>query len=108
VQWDLAGGLQRIGEIQRLARVYGMQPGSVNPNLFQDQRYKYGSFGNPDKSIRDMALRHTKDSIEIARSLHSRDISIWFADGSNYPGTTNMRQRKRWFDDNLKACHAEL
>jgi L-rhamnose isomerase/sugar isomerase len=108
VQWDLPEGLQSIGEIQRLARVYGMLPGSINPNLFQDQRYKYGSFGNADKSIRDMALRHTKDSIEIARGLHSRDISMWFADGSNYPGTANIRQHKGWFEHNLRACHAEL
>jgi L-rhamnose isomerase / sugar isomerase len=108
VQWDLPEGLQSIGEIQRLARVYGMLPGSINPNLFQDQRYKYGSFGNADKSIRDMALRHTKDSIEIASGLHSRDISMWFADGSNYPGTANIRQHKGWFEHNLRACHAEL
>jgi L-rhamnose isomerase/sugar isomerase len=108
VRWDLPAGLQSIGEIERLARVYGMQPGSINPNLFQDQCYKYGSFGNPDKSIRDAALRHTKESIEIARKLHSRDISMWFADGSNYPGTANIRQRKQWLDENLKASHAEL
>jgi len=50
-----------------------VQPGSINPNLFQDQSYKFGSFGNPDKSIRDLALQHTKDSIEIARRLQSRE-----------------------------------
>ncbi len=62
---------------------------SINPNLFQDQCYKYGSFGNPDKAVRDLALRHTRDSIAIARGLKSRDISMWFADGSNYPQTTS-------------------
>jgi L-rhamnose isomerase / sugar isomerase len=108
VQWDFQEGVQSVNEIQRLSRVYGLRSGSINPNLFQDQSYKYGSFGNPDKSIRDTALRHTKESIEIARRLHSRDISMWFADGSNYPGTANIRQRKQWFDENLKASHAEL
>jgi L-rhamnose isomerase/sugar isomerase len=108
VQWDCPNGLESADEIQKLALRYRVQPGSINPNLFQDQIYKYGSFGNPDKSIRDVALHHTKDSIEIARRLQSRDISLWFADGSNYPGTANIRHRRQWFQENLKACHAEL
>jgi L-rhamnose isomerase/sugar isomerase len=53
-------------------------------------------------------LRHTKDSIGIAKGLGSRDISMWFADGSNYPGTANIRQRKRWFEELLKLAHTEL
>jgi L-rhamnose isomerase / sugar isomerase len=108
VQWDLPDGVQSTEEIRRLSHLYGIRPGSINPNLFQNQCYKYGSFGNPDKSIRDTAVRHSLDSIEIARKLQSRDISMWFADGSNYPGTANIRQRKGWFEDNLRLCHAEL
>jgi len=108
VQWDCPNGVESTDEIKALALRYRVQPGSINPNLFQDQVYKFGSFGNPDKSIRDLALRHTKDSIEIAHRLQSRDISMWFADGSNYPGTANIRHRRRWFEENLKACHAEL
>src|ERR1700756_992681 len=108
VQWDCPEGVDSAADIKKLAGQYHVQPGSINPNLFQDQGYKYGSFGNPDRAIRDVALQHTKDSIEIARRLQSRDISMWFADGSNYPGTANIRQRKQWFQENLKACHAEL
>ncbi len=108
VHWDCPDGINSTNEIKSLSSQYRVQPGSINPNLFQDQCYKYGSFGNPDKSIRDIALQHTKDSIEIARRLQSRDISMWFADGSNYPGTANIRHRKRWFEENLKACHADL
>ena len=108
VQWDCPDGIDSTDEIKRLAGRYRVRPGSINPNLFQDQCYKYGSFGNPNKAIRDVALGHTKDSIEIARRLESRDISMWFADGSNYPGTANIRQRKQWFEENLVACHAEL
>ena len=59
----------------------------------------------PTRLSADRALRHTRDSIAIARGLNSRDISMWFADGSNYPGTANIRQRKQWFEENLKACH---
>src|SRR5438876_12086675 len=95
VLWDCPSGVNNCVEIQKLADRYGVQPGSINPNLFQDQQYKYGSFGNPDELIRHRALLHTRDSIEIARLLKSRDISMWFADGSNYPGTANIRQRKQ-------------
>jgi L-rhamnose isomerase/sugar isomerase len=48
------------------------------------------------------------ESIAMARRLHSRDISLWFADGSNYPGTANIRQRKLWFEECLQAAHAQL
>jgi L-rhamnose isomerase / sugar isomerase len=108
VLWDFPNGIQSVSEIQSFAERFGVKPGSINPNLFQDQEYKYGSFGNPDPSIRARALQHTRDSIEIARALQTRDISLWFADGSNYPGTANIRQRKRWFEELLKTAHADL
>jgi len=100
--------VQSTDEIKRFASRYAVAPGSINPNLFQDQEYKYGSFGNPDEAVRQRAMHHTKDSIEIARRLNSRDISFWFADGSNYPGTANIRQRKEWFTDGLKMAHQQL
>jgi L-rhamnose isomerase/sugar isomerase len=108
VLWDCPDGVQNTDDIKRFASRYGVAPGSINPNLFQDQEYKYGSFGNPDESIRRRALQHTKDSIEIAKRLRSRDISFWFADGSNYPGTANIRQRKQWFAEALQDSHREL
>jgi L-rhamnose isomerase / sugar isomerase len=108
VLWDFPHGMQSVKEIHKFSEQYGVQAGSINPNLFQDQEYKYGSFGNPDPAVRKRALQHTKDSIEIARGLGSRDISLWFADGSNYPGTANIRQRKKWFEELLKTAHAEL
>jgi len=108
VLWDCPNGIRSTNDIKKFSDRHGVLPGSINPNLFQDQEYKYGSFGNPDSAIRQRALQHTKDSIEIARRLHSRDISMWFADGSNYPGTANIRQRKQWFTDVLKESHAAL
>jgi L-rhamnose isomerase / sugar isomerase len=108
VLWDFPNGMQSVPEIRSFAERYGVKPGSINPNLFQDQEYKYGSFGNPDAAIRAQALQHTRDSIAIARGLQSRDISMWFADGSNYPGTANIRQRKLWFQELLKSAHADL
>jgi L-rhamnose isomerase/sugar isomerase len=108
VLWDFPDGARGTDEIKTFASRYGVLPGSINPNLFQDQEYKYGSFGNPDSEVRKRALQHTKDSIEIAKRLNSRDVSMWFADGSNYPGTANIRQRKEWFTKGLQEAHTEL
>ena len=108
VLWDLPLGVDSSGEVQKLSAQYGLRAGSINPNVFQDQIYKYGSLGNPDPSVRDAALRHILDSIEIAKRLGSRDLSLWFADGSNYPGTQSIRQRRKWFEDGLARAHAAL
>jgi len=108
VLWDCPSGAQSTDDIRKFSEKYGVAPGSINPNIFQDQEYKYGSFGNPETSVRERALTHTHDSIEIARRLRSRDISLWFADGSNYPGTANIRQRKEWFQETLKKTHDAL
>ena len=108
VLWDFPNDINSTDDIRKFSDKYGVAPGSINPNLFQDQEYKYGSFGNPYASVRQRALQHTKDSIEIARRLNSRDISFWFADGSNYPGTANIRQRKQWFVEALKEAHGGL
>ncbi len=108
VLWDFPEGLASTSQVAKLAGKYGVQPGAINPNLFQDQAYKFGSFCNPDASIRKQALKHSSESIAIARELHCRDISFWLADGSNYPGTANMRQRKQWMDDCFRSLHSEL
>ncbi|MFZ3339284.1 MAG: TIM barrel protein [Terriglobales bacterium] len=108
VVWDCPDGLQSSEEIKKVADRHGVRPGSINPNLFQNQEYKFGSFGNPDAAVRQRALQHTKDSIEIAKRVNSKDVSMWFADGSNYPGTANIRQRKQWFKELLNESHSAL
>ena len=108
VLWDLPEGLASAADIARLSSRYGVRAGSINPNLFQDQQYKHGSFGNPDPEVRAAAHGHVADSIAIARAVNSRDISLWFADGSNYPGTANIRQRRQWFGEGLRGAHADL
>ena len=108
VQWDFPRGLEDATEVESLAARAGVAPGAINPNLFQDQAYKFGSFGNPDPGVRAKALDHCRESIAIAKRLRSRDVSLWFADGSNYPGTANIRQRKHWFEESLRAAHEAL
>ncbi len=108
VLWDLPKGAGSIGDVQSLAAQHGLRAGSINPNVFQDQVYKYGSLGNPDGEVRKEALQHILDSAEIGNRLGSRDLSLWFADGSNYPGTQNIRHRRKWFEEGLAAVHAHL
>lgn len=108
VLWDFPDGIRSAGTIREFSERYGIHAGSINPNFFQDQEYKFGSFGNPDPEIRERAFQHFKESVEIAKQLNSRDLSLWFADGSNYPGTANIRARKEWFEQLLKAAHTEL
>ncbi len=108
VQWDFPHALDDADSVTRICQANGVRPGAINPNLFQDQEYKHGSFGNPSAEIRERALAHCRDGVAIARRLGSRDLSLWFADGSNYPGTANIRARKRWFEECLSAIHADL
>lgn len=108
VQWDLPGGSRDAAHILQLAAEYGVRPGSINPNLFQDQQYKYGSIANPDAKVRERALDHLLESVEIGRALGSRDVSLWIADGSNYPGTQSMRRRIAWMEEVLGKTHAAL
>src|SRR5579871_522608 len=106
--WDLPGGMQDVPKIQVLSKKYGIIVGAINPTLFQNQEYKYGSLGNPDPAIRRVAIRHIEDSIKIAAALGSKDISLWFADGSNYPGTQNFRKRILFFEEALHEIHCHL
>jgi L-rhamnose isomerase/sugar isomerase len=108
VLWDLPDGIGDLARVQALERLHGIRAGAINPNLFQDQRYKHGSLGNPDAAVRAEALAHLRESVDIARELGSRDVSLWFADGSNYPGTQHIRKRKHWFAEALGMVHERL
>lgn len=108
VLWDFPNGISDVQAVRDSAARLGVAIGSINPNVFQDQIYKHGSLGNPDASIRQTALDHILDCIEIAHAASSRDISLWFADGSNFPGTANIRHRRQWFIDSLRAAHQRL
>jgi len=108
VLWDLPGGVKDVPAIQALETKFGIKSGSINPNLFQDQVYKYGSIANPSSEIRAKALAHLLDSVAIGRALGAKDVSMWIADGSNYPGTQSIRRRIDWMSEVLGATHAAL
>lgn len=108
VLWDLPNGVADVPHVKELERKYGVRAGAINPNLFQNQEYKFGSLCNPSAEIRKLALQHMLDSIEIAKQLGCRDISLWMADGSNYPGSQHIRNRIAWLEDALRASHDAL
>lgn len=101
VLWDLESGHQSVLEMAERA---GIQVGAINPNVFQDPEYALGSIANRDPKVRQKALRHMLDSVEIATALKSDVLSLWFADGTNYPGESDFRERKHW----VQECLTEL
>src|SRR6266567_6072473 len=108
VLWDLPNGSADGDAVHGLESRYGVAAGSINPNLFQDQEYKFGSLCNPSAEIRDKAVAHMLDSVAIAGELGSRDISLWLPDGSNYPGTQSIRKRIEWLEEALVRTHQNL
>jgi L-rhamnose isomerase/sugar isomerase len=108
VLWDFPEGLKSTPAVMAAAARVGVRLGAINPNVFQDQIYKNGSLGNADPEIRKAALNHILESIEIAKQTGSRDISLWFADGSSFPGAASIRHRKQWFTEGLQEAHAHL
>jgi L-rhamnose isomerase/sugar isomerase len=106
-QWDLPEGTD-ASDIIRMAAKYGVKPGSISPNVFQDQIYKFGSLANEQAAVREQALDHILYSVRMARELGSADVTLWFADGSNFPGTADIRRRKNWMKEGLRRAHSAL
>ncbi len=108
VLWDFPNGIRDVQSVKRAAERCGIGIGAINPNTFQDQIYKHGSLGSPEAAARQAAIDHLIESVEIGKLTGSRDVSLWFADGSSYPGTANIRQRRQWFIDGLQRMHGTM
>jgi L-rhamnose isomerase/sugar isomerase len=108
VLWDMPNGPADANKIKALEKKTGIRAGSINPNLFQEQEYKFGSICNPSAEIREKAIAHLIDSVEIGKAVGSAEVSLWIADGSNYPGTQSMRRRIGWAKEALARTHAAL
>ncbi len=106
VLWDFPQGFDE--KVIGYADKAGVGIGAINPNVFQDQCYKYGSFGNRDPKIRRQAIKHCLDSVELGKAVGSKYLSLWFADGTNYPGQDDIRARKRRFTEALQEVHKTM
>jgi L-rhamnose isomerase/sugar isomerase len=107
VLWDYTPG-EDPRQVVKMARRHGVKLGAINPNVFQDQEYKWGSFGHNDAAVRQKALQHCFDSVAIMKAVGSPYLSLWFADGTNYPGQGSIRERKGYFEQCLRALHQKL
>ncbi|MAE66923.1 MAG: sugar isomerase [Phycisphaeraceae bacterium] len=107
VLWDFTEG-EDPRMTRRLARKHGVRIGSINPNVFQDLHYKLGSFCSPDAKARKAALDHTRDSIAIGSAVGSKVLTMWLADGTNYPGQDNLRRRKRDLQQAFRKIHQAM
>tara|TARA_A100001037_G_scaffold301077_1_gene329801 strand:+ start:381 stop:1583 length:1203 start_codon:yes stop_codon:yes gene_type:complete len=107
VLWDFSDQAP-AARVVEAARAAGIRIGSINPNVFQDQEYKLGSVANPDPAVRRQAIEHLLESVALGKETGSRSLSLWFADGTNYPGQARIRERKSFFETALRECHDAL
>ena len=105
IPWDRVDDL---GELQLRADELGLEIGAINPNLFQDPDYKLGSLCHPDERVRRKAVDHVLECIAIAERLGSPPISLWLADGTNYPGQDSLRARRTRLLETLTEVYAAL
>ena len=94
--------------LHQYAESKGIKLGAVNPNVFQDDEYKFGSFSNPNPGIQESALDHVIECCDIMKQTQSKDLSLWFADGTNYSAQDNLRARKRRMEANLRKVYPHL
>ena len=105
IPWDDCDDWSSVGAE---AADLGVAIGAINPNVFQDQCYKYGSVANADAAVRQQAIDMHLRCIEVARATGSTDISLWFADGTNYPGQDCLRSRRARMRDSLQQVYSQL
>ncbi|MDT5043194.1 MAG: L-rhamnose isomerase / sugar isomerase [Actinoplanes sp.] len=100
IPWDFVTDFAALGAY---ASALGIELGAINTNVFQDDDYKLGSVTNPDPAVRRKATDHLLAAIDIMDQTGSRDLKLWFADGLNYPGQDDLRDRQ----DRLAAALRE-
>lgn len=90
------------------AEHHGVALGTINSNTFQDEEYKFGSLAASDPTSRQRAIDHHFACIDVMNQTGSRDLKIWLADGTNYPGQDDMRRRQDNLADSLAAIYARI
>ena len=94
--------------LRKHAEDLGVALGTINSNTFQDEAYKLGSLAHRDAAVRRKAIDHHLRCIEIMGETGSRDLKIWLADGTNYPGQDDMRVRQDHLADSLQQIYAAI
>lgn len=105
IPWDK---VDSFAELKAHAEGLGVSLGTINSNTFQDEIYKFGSLTHVDKKVRQAAIDHHYECIDIMNETGSQDLKIWLADGSNYPGQVNIRARQDRLQESLQAIYSRL
>ncbi|GAB2845465.1 L-rhamnose isomerase [Microbacterium insulae] len=105
IPWDK---VDSYDELRDHAEGLGVKLGTINSNTFQDEDYKFGALTHADDRIRQKAIDHHFECIDIMHATGSRDLKIWLAEGSNYPGQNDMRARQDRLADSLQQIYARL
>jgi len=105
IPWDKVGDYD---ELAKYAAERGVQIGAINANVFQDNDYRLGSVCNPDPAVRRKAIDHLLECVDILDATGSRDLKLWFADGTNYPGQDSIRDRQDLLAEALRETYDRL
>ena len=104
IPWDLSD----FDALREHAEDEGVELGTINSNTFQDDEYKFGALTHEDARIRQKAIDHHLECIDVMDKTGSRDLKIWLAEGSNYPGQADMRGRQDRLQESLQKIYARL
>jgi L-rhamnose isomerase / sugar isomerase len=104
IPWDKTD----YAKLSAAAADAGIALGTINANVFQDDDYMLGSVTNPDARVRRKALDHLFECIDVMDQTGSRDLKLWFSDGTNYPGQDNIRARQDRLASALSAVYERL
>jgi L-rhamnose isomerase/sugar isomerase len=105
IPWDK---VEDFADLGKHAEDHGVRLGTINSNTFQDDLYRFGSLTHVDKKVRQAAIDHHLECIDIMGETGSRDLKIWLADGSNYPGQVNLRARQDRLHESLQTIYERL
>ncbi|MDN3263173.1 L-rhamnose isomerase [Streptomyces sp. CSDS2] len=105
IPWDT---VEDYAALAKYAEEQGVRLGAINSNTFQDDAYKLGSVCHPDAAVRRRAVDHLLRCVDIMDATGSRDLKLWFADGTNYPGQDDVRARQDRLAEGLAEVYARL
>ena len=105
IPWDR---VESYPALRQHAADHGIGLGTINSNTFQDDDYKLGSLTHSDPRIRQKAIDHHFACIEVMNQTGSRDLKIWLADGTNYPGQGDIRARQDRLADSLRKIYGRI
>jgi L-rhamnose isomerase / sugar isomerase len=105
IPWD---AVDDYADLAKHADDHGVRVGTINANVFQDDDYKLGSVCHPDPVVRRKALDHLLECVDVMDATGSRDLKLWFADGTNYPGQDSIRARQDRLAEALAAAYRRL